>query len=418
MSSLSEIRAAGRLGDAPWLNDPATIAVFRALGAEGHEVRVVGGAVRNSLLGEPVKDIDMATNAPPETVMALAARAGLKPVPTGLPHGTVTVVSNHAPYEVTTLRKDVESFGRHARVDFTSDWAEDAKRRDFTINALFCEADGTVIDYVGGLEDLSARRVRFIGSAVDRIREDYLRILRFFRFTASYGRGDIDAEGLSACVVERAGLARLSGERIHGELVRLLVAPKAVLVLDVMLGHGLIVDLIGVPWLSRFVRVVAQELALGAAPDPVLRLGTLAVGVEEDAQRLLERLKLSGHERDRLFGMAATRQESFPADAAAAEQRLYRMGAIAFRDSLMLAWAQSGAGSDDSSWHGLARLARCSTPRVFPLKGRDLIALGAEPGPGLGQLLKDIEETWIAGGFKLDRAALLDLARAGVAASQ
>ncbi len=402
----------------PWLSDPATVAVFQALSIDGHAVRVVGGAVRNSLLGEAVKDIDMATNAHPETVMALARRAGLKAVPTGLQHGTVTVVSHHAPYEVTTLRKDVETFGRHARVDFTSDWAEDAKRRDFTINALFCEADGTVIDHVGGLEDLSARHVRFIGSATERIREDYLRILRFFRFTATYGNGEIDAEGLRACVAERAGLARLSGERIHAELTRLLVARKAMPVLEVMLGHGLLADLTGVPRLTRLARVVAQEQALGAEPDPVLRIGALAIGVAEDAQRLLDRLKLPGHERDRLLALADTLHKPFPADVAAGEQLLYRLGAVAFRDRLMLAWAQSGVASTDTAWQTMAALARDATPRTFPLRGRDLIALGAVPGPALGVLLTEIEDAWVAGGFQLDRAGLLDLARARLAAAQ
>ncbi len=417
-SSGAGIRDGGRLRDAPWLSDPATVAVFQALSIDGHEVRVVGGAVRNSLLGEAVMDIDMATDAHPDTVMALARRAGLKAVPTGLQHGTVTVVSSYVPYEVTTLRRDVETFGRHARVDFTSDWAEDAKRRDFTINALFCEADGTVIDHVGGLEDLSARHVRFIGSATERIREDYLRILRFFRFTATYGNGEIDAEGLRACVAERAGLARLSGERIHAELMRLLVARKALPVLKVMLGNGLLADLTGVPRLTRFARVAEQEQALGAAPDPVLRLGALAIGVAEDAQRLLDRLKLPGHERDRLLALADTLHKPFPVDVAAGEQLLYRIGAVAFRDRLMLAWAQSGVGPDCSRWHALAGLVRDAAPRVFPLKGRDLIALGAAPGPALGALLTEIEDAWVAGGFKLDRAGLLDLARAGLAAAQ
>lgn len=417
-SSGAGVRAAGRLREAPWLNDPATVAVFRALQMDGHEVRIVGGAVRNALLGEPVKDIDMATDARPEVVLALAARAGLKAVPTGLQHGTVTVVSNHAPYEVTTLRKDVETFGRHARVDFTGDWAGDAKRRDFTINALFCEADGTVVDHVGGLEDLAARRVRFIGSAADRIREDYLRILRFFRFTATYGDGEIDSEGLRACVAGRAGLARLSGERIHAELTKLLVARKAVPVLDVMLGHGLIADLVGVPRLTRFARVAGLEQALGAAPDPALRLGALAIGAEEDAQRLLDRLKLPGHERDRLFTQARTLHQPFPADVAAAEQLHYRMGAVPFRDRLMLAWAQSGAAGTDPSWLAMAALARDWVPPVFPVRGRDLIALGAEPGPALGGLLTEIEDAWVGGGFTLDRASLLDLARQRLAATQ
>lgn len=415
MSSSNErspaVRAERHLAGAEWLVSPATQAVFAALTVKGHAVRVVGGAVRNSLLGEPVKDIDMATDARPETVMALAADAGLKAVPTGLAHGTVTVVSDHAPYEVTTLRRDVETFGRHARIDFTDDWAEDARRRDFTINALFCEADGTVIDYAGGLADLDGQRVRFIGSALDRIREDYLRILRFFRFSATYGNGDLDGEGLDAAVALRAGLKQLSGERIHAELMRLLIAPKALPVLESMLGYGLLVDIAGVPWLTRLTRVAAQERGLGATPDATLRLGALAISVAEDAERLFARLKLSARERDRLFGMAATLHAPFAADPASAEAIIYRGGPVAFRDRLMLAWARSGATADDAQWQGLASLAKDATPRRFPVAGRDLIALGAEPGPAIGRLLSEIEEAWIAGGFKEGRPALIDMAR-------
>jgi tRNA nucleotidyltransferase/poly(A) polymerase len=414
----SGTRAERRLADADWLTRRATVAVLEALTAEGHKVRIVGGAVRNALMGEPVNDIDMATDARPETVMALAARAGLKAVPTGLPHGTVTVVSAHAPYEVTTLRKDVETFGRHARVDFTDDWAADAKRRDFTINALFCEADGSVVDLVGGLDDLAARRVRFIGSAVDRIREDYLRILRFFRFTATYGNGAIDGDGLAACLAERAGLKQLSGERIHTELKRLLTARKALPTLDVMLGHGLLVDIVGVPWLGRLRRVAEQEQALGAAPDPTLRLGGLAVSVEEDALRLFERLRLSCRERDRLLAMATTLPAPFPTDPEGAEQLLYRLGPVAYRDRLMLAWTRSGAAADDAGWMATVALLEGWQARQFPLRGRDLLAFGAAPGPGLGQLLAEIEETWIAGGFTEDREGLLALARRRLAATQ
>lgn len=402
---------AKRLASAAWLTQPSTQAVMAALTAEGHRVRVVGGAVRNGLLGEQVADIDMATDARPGTVMALAHRAGLKAVPTGIEHGTVTVVADHTPFEVTTLRRDVETFGRHARVDFTDDWGADAARRDFTINALFCEADGSVLDYVGGLEDLAARRIRFIGSAVERIREDYLRILRFFRFTATYGRDGLDAEGLRACVTERTGLRRLSGERIRAELMKLIVAKGALTVLDVMMGHGLIADVVGVPWLTRLARVVAQEQALGATADPALRLGALAVSVPEDAARLFERLKLSGAERDRLLGMGASFLHDFPTDPQGTQALIYRLGAVTYRDRVMLAWARSEAHPDDPSWQALARTAGASPPRVFPLRGRDLIGLGATPGPRLGAILRQIEDAWVAGGFREDSVALLAQAK-------
>jgi poly(A) polymerase len=401
-----------RLAEAVWLRQSATQAVLAALTRDGHKVRVVGGAVRNSILGEPVADVDMATDARPEVVMAQAQRAGLKAVPTGLDHGTVTVIADHTPFEVTTLRRDVETFGRHARVDFTDDWAADAARRDFTINALYCEADGTIIDYTGGLEDLRARRVRFIGSAVERIREDYLRILRFFRFTATYGNGTADGEGLRACVAARSGLRTLSGERIHAELVRLLVAKGAVSVLNTMLAHGLLVDVVGVPWVSRLHRTVLIEVALGSTPDPTLRLGALAVSVNEDAMRLFQKLKLSGAERDRLLDMAATIAEPFPSDAQEAEALRYRAGAAAYRDRLLLGWARSGAALDDPIWHSLAQRAAGTAPRIFPLRGRDLIGLGATPGPGIGEILREIEDAWVAGGFREDREALLARAKA------
>ena len=231
-SAMARAKQSGRLpdlGGAEWLKRPETRRVFAALAAEGAEARAVGGAVRNALMGTPVKDIDIATTALPADVMRLSKQAGLHAVPTGFEHGTVTVVADHVPFEVTTLRKDIETFGRHARVTFTTDWSEDALRRDFTMNALYCGAEGTVHDPLGGYADLVARRVRFIGDARQRIREDYLRILRFFRFLAEYGGGAApDPEGLAAAIAEKAGLAGLSGERIRTELLRLLGAPGAV----------------------------------------------------------------------------------------------------------------------------------------------------------------------------------------------
>ena len=221
------IRQLPSLAGADWLARHQTQAVFDALAAKGFAARAVGGAVRNALLGRPVVDIDIATPARPEQVIEAARAAGLAAVPTGLEHGTVTVIAAHVPHEVTTLREDVETHGRHATVAFTDDWAADARRRDFTINALYCSADGEVFDPLGAYGDLGARRVRFIGEARERIREDYLRILRFFRLTAEYGAGPADAEGLGACVAERDGLARLSAERVRQEMLRLLAAPRA-----------------------------------------------------------------------------------------------------------------------------------------------------------------------------------------------
>lgn len=232
------------LADASWLQRSETRAVLGALTAAGHEARIVGGTVRNALLGEPVTDIDIATTATPDQVIAAARAAHLDAIPTGIAHGTITVVANRVPFEVTTLREDAETFGRHARVAFTADWAADARRRDFTINALYCDADGVVSDPLG-LDDLAARRVRFIGDAHERIREDALRILRFFRFHARYGEGNPDTAGLDACAKERALLTMLSAERIRSELLKLLDAPGAADAVATMSNYGFLSALLG-----------------------------------------------------------------------------------------------------------------------------------------------------------------------------
>ena len=264
----------------------------------GHGARVVGGAVRNALLGRPVADIDIATTATPEQVVELAHANGLKTIATGLQHGTVTVVADGHPFEVTTLRHDLETYGRHAKVAFTDDWHADASRRDLTLNALYCEADGTIFDPLNGIGDLLARRVRFIGDARQRIREDYLRILRFFRFTAEYSSGPPDAEGIAAAVAERQGLAGLSSERVRAELVRLLAAPGAVPVCRAMAGHGLLTAIVPVaPRIETFARLAAIERASANAPDAALRLAALAVAVADDVPRLAQHLRLSGAER-------------------------------------------------------------------------------------------------------------------------
>jgi len=254
----------------------------------------VGGASCKTKLGLPVTEIDIATTAEPERVMALAEEAGLKAVPTGIDHGTVTVIANGQPFEVTTLRRDVETFGRHAKIAYTTSWEEDAKRRDFTLNALYADRDGKVFDPLGGYDDLAAGRVRFIGDAEARIKEDFLRILRFFRFHAYYGKGDMDAAGLDAAVKLRAGLEQLSAERVAGELRRILVAPQAARTVDALYDYGLLTGVLGgVPRLGRFERLVAIGAANALAPDASLRLAALAVFVEEDVARLAERLRLS-----------------------------------------------------------------------------------------------------------------------------
>jgi tRNA nucleotidyltransferase/poly(A) polymerase len=398
------------LKDADWLNRPETRAVFDALSRDGAEARAVGGAVRNALLGLPVGEIDLATTALPEQVMALAEQAGLKPVPTGLDHGTVTVVADGVPFEVTTLRRDVETFGRHANVAFTNSWEEDAKRRDFTLNALYADRDGNVFDPLGGLADLLAGRVRFIGDAEARIKEDYLRILRFFRFHAYYGRDGLDAEGLRAAVKLRDGLARLSAERVGAELKRLLVAPGAAAAVEALYDYGLLTMLLGgVPLPDRFRRLAALEAALGLAPDAGLRLAALAVFVAEDVARLTTRLRLSNAEQETLALAARLRPDARAPGEAEAKELLYRLAGT-YRPYVLVSWAASGAAGGDAAWRRAYTLPDRWQAPAFPLRGADLKPLGLE-GPEIGEALRRLEHDWIAAGFSPTREELLAKAR-------
>jgi poly(A) polymerase len=397
------------VADSEWFHESQVHRVFAALAREGHEARIVGGAVRNTLLGLPVGDIDFATTAEPKTIIRLAKAAGLKPVPTGVEHGTVTVVVEGHPFEVTTLRHDVETDGRRAKVSFTQDWAADAARRDFTINALYAEASGQVFDPLGGLADLQARRVRFIGSAVQRIREDFLRIMRFFRFTADYSDGPPDAEGLAACIEQRAGLTKLSAERVRAELFRILATRKPVIALAPMADIGLLSAILGgVARLAHFERLEALEQSLGLAPVAIRRLAALAVMVEEDADRLSKRLKLSNAESARLGAMAALDpQIGASTSELAAKEALYRLRPEAFQDRVLIAWARSGDEAGDVAWRALLSLPDRWTPPTFPVSGDDLIARGEKPGPDLGKALRALEAAWIASDFTLPREELL-----------
>ena len=396
------------LKDAAWLQQPETRRVFAALADPCIETRAVGGAVRNTLLGLQVNEIDLATTALPEKVIALARGADLTAVPTGIEHGTVTVVADGVPFEVTTLRRDVETFGRHAVVAFTEDWKEDARRRDFTLNALYAGSDGELFDPLGGYADLVAGRVRFIGDAEARIKEDYLRILRFFRFNAYYGKGPLDAEGLAACVRLRAGLDQLSAERVAGELRKLLVAPQAVRDVEALFDYGLLTQLLGgVPRLMRFARLVAAEEALGLAPHAALRLAALAVFVKEDAERLAARLRLSNNELAVLALGADDHAAAELPDELAAKRALYRLGPCSFEAHVLLASADAGIPPDDQNWRRALGLADCWDVPEFPLRGPDIMALGEVKGPAIGEILRQIEAEWVAGGFAASREALL-----------
>ena len=407
------------LPDMAWLKTGPLAHLLAVLDHAGEEARVVGGAVRDAMFGQRPHEVDIATTAMPGAVIERVRAAGFKAVPTGIDHGTVTVIVDGMPFEVTTLRADIETFGRKAKVAFGRDWQIDAERRDFTMNALSVDRTGAVFDYVGGLADIDARRVRFIGDPAKRIAEDYLRILRFFRFHATYGQAPPDRAGLAACVAARDGLTQLSRERIRMEMLKLLRAAHAAPTLAVMAETGLLEQVLaGVPLLASFENTCKVEQAIGVEADPVRRLGALAVSVVEDAERLWQRLRLTNSEHARLTSIADGWSHVSPAHGeAAARELLYRLGPDRYVDRVLVAWARSPAGAADEDWKNLATLpARWSAPK-FPLKAKDFIKRGVERGPQLGAALAGAEQAWIAAGFPLDQRALAGLADAAVAAT-
>lgn len=375
-----------------WITAPATQAVCAALTTSGYRVFFVGGCVRNAILRVPVDDIDMATDAPPDTVIRLAGAAGLKSVPTGIDHGTVTVVSDGTPHEVTTFREDVDTFGRHAKVAFGSDLTADARRRDFTMNALYAQPDGTVLDPLDGIDDLVARRVRFIGDAGTRIREDYLRILRFFRFHAQYGDPEarLDADALAACAANLDGLADLSRERIGAEMRKCLAAPDPAPAMAAMQAAGVLARILPGADAGTLAPMVHLEAQTGTEPGAIRRLAVLG-GVDVAA-----RLRLSRAETKTL-----TRLHEASASLMSAAELGYRYGYEAGRDALLVRAASMGAALDQGAVADCARGARAQ----FPVKADDLKP--AYAGPALGQRLRDLESRWIASGFTLTREDLL-----------
>jgi poly(A) polymerase len=404
-----------KLTNAGWLAAGALPRLLAVLDRDGEEARVVGGAVRNALLGLEVEEIDVATTALPEEIVRRVQAAGFKAVPTGIDHGTVTAVIDKHPFEVTTLRQDVETYGRHAKVAFGRDWQTDAERRDFTINAFSVTRDGTVYDYVGGLDDLAARRVRFIGDAHQRIEEDYLRILRFFRFHAAYGHGHPDAIGLAACIAGRDGLDQLSRERVRMELMKLLLAPHAAGTLTTMADAGLLLRVLGgVPYLAGFENMAKVEAAIAAAPDAARRLGGLGVMIVEDAERLWQKLRLTNAEHARLASMGDSWWRISPAiGETAARALLYRLKPQHFTDRVLLAWTRSDASAHDADWRALASLPQRWTAPVFPLTAADFIKRGVARGPALGAAMRAAEEAWLQADFPSDApkiAAIADTA--------
>jgi poly(A) polymerase len=405
------------LAGQPWLRSAAARRVLAALTARGRPARFVGGCVRDGLLGRMTAgaELDLATAERPEEVIRLLEAAGLKAIPTGLAHGTVSTVVDGQRFEITTLREDVATDGRHAEVAFGDDFEADAARRDFTINAMSCDGEGRLFDYVGGRADLAAGRVRFVGEPAQRIAEDYLRILRFFRFLAHYGRAPADAAALAAAAAAAPEIDRLSGERIQAEMLKLLAAPDPLPALRLMAETGVLAQVILGP--------VGQDrlsglLAVAPAADPLLRLAALlrpppaAPGL---AERVAERWRLARRDASRLAALTAA---PLPALAAPAEERrraLYRIGTERYRDLIRLAAAEA---PDDAALAAALAEAAAWRPRKLPLDGDDLLALGLAPGPPVGAILAAVEAWWLEQDFAPDRAACLAHAEALIEAAR
>ena len=394
---------AGHIDPPEWMRTAGAQKVAAALSGGGAPVRFVGGCVRDAVLGRRAKDLDLATPEPPQRVLELLADAGIRAIPTGIAHGTVTAVAGGEHFEITTLRRDVSTDGRHATVAFTGDWVEDAARRDFTINALFCDADGTLFDPMGGLADIETGTVRFVGDAATRIEEDHLRILRFFRFFAHYGKGAPDADGLAACTRLAPTLKTLSAERVAGEILGLLTAPGPAATVTLMADAGVMAQIL--PEATHIVALAnlcAAEEAAGVEADSVRRLAALLgapSGPDGDlARSAAERLKLSNAQGNRLTQMMAP-GVTIAARAPEPELRraLYKLGREGFADAVLLTWAQSGDGGEAFSGH-LVQTAKWPVPS-FPLRGSDALTLGVAPGPRVGELLSEVEAWWIEGGL-------------------
>jgi poly(A) polymerase len=373
-----------------WMDEPPVQVLLAALARGGIAARFVGGCVRDTVLGRAVKEIDIAVDKPPETVMRALEAADLRVVPTGLKHGTVTAIVKGRPFELTTLRRDVETDGRRAVVAFTDDWLEDAKRRDFTFNAMYADPDGTIWDPFDGRADLLAGRVRFIGDPDQRIAEDHLRILRFFRFYAWFGRSPLDGAGFDACRRNAGSLSSLSAERVAKELLRLLAAPAPADALEAMAEAGALDH-----WLPEYAGTARLKALIVRedTPDPLRRLAAI---VSPPATAVAKRLKLSTQQSLRLQLML---EPAEPGDLENRRAALYRLGTSLFIDRVLL------EGPDD--WRAALALARTWTPPELPISGADALALGLKPGPQVGALLDAVERWWIAGDFSADRAACL-----------
>jgi len=398
---------------------PQTQAVIAALEAHGFPgcARFVGGCVRNTLMGKPVEDIDIATVLTPDQVTEALQAAGLRAVPTGVEHGTVTAISGGQPYEITTLRRDVATDGRRAVVAFTEDWNEDAERRDFRFNALYADLAGTLYDPTGaGLDDARAGRVVFVGDPSARLREDYLRILRFFRFHAWYGRGEADPAALAACAALRDGLEGLAAERVHKELLKLLAADDPRPALRLMAATGVLAAILPcAASLARLEALVAIETEQLFENDPELRLAALIPDDPQIAGQVAERLRLSNALRDRLVA-AAGREPPIVSWMSPRETRraVYALGARAFSDRVKLAWAAAPGTAATPQWRGLLALGESWTPPAFPLTGDEILKAGVPKGPLVGAVRREVETWWIDQDFIDDRFSAIERLKAVV----
>lgn len=388
-----------------WMAQAQTQVVMKALMAGGQPARFVGGCVRDALLGLPVKDIDIATPERPEQVIELIEKAGLRAIPTGIDHGTVTAICDGIPFEITTLRRDVETDGRHARVIYTADWQEDAARRDLTLNALYCDPDGTVFDPVGGLADLNEGRIRFVGNARARIEEDVLRLLRFFRFYAHYGIGAADQEAILACREMAPQIATLSVERVWKELSRLLLAPDPGPSFDLMVTNDVLSHLLPeVVRSDRLSNLIKAEVTAEVDPDYLRRLASIVDLDEGGARALAARLKFSNVDRDQFCRLCDPEVRPDPRlDSKQNRVALYRLGPTLFDDLILI----GAARSPDQDWLSLKPLSQKKPVPPFSITGQDVVDLGVPSGNEIGKLLGQVEDWWVAGDFEADRDSCL-----------
>jgi poly(A) polymerase len=399
------------IGVLPWMSEPATTAVMAALETAGGKgcARFVGGCVRNAVMGIPIDDVDIATTLTPDEVTSALQRAALRAVATGVEHGTVTAISNSTPYEITTLRRDVSTDGRRAVVAFTKDWFEDAQRRDFRFNCLYADADGTVFDPTGeGVADARAGRAVFVGDAATRIREDYLRILRLFRFHAWYGKGQPDAEALAASQALKGELKTLSAERIAKELLKTLTAPDPHQAFALMAEIGVLAEVLPETQdLTRLSRLVETQRNQFWPPDAELRLAALLPDAQA-ASVTARRLRLSNAQHDRLVAALAPEPRVWPTmTPKEARRAVYQAGPSAFADRVKLAWAGSDTTAEANHWLALLTIGQTWRAPALPIGGEDAAAAGVPHGPLVGKALKAVETWWIDQDFPDDREAAL-----------